>query len=120
MSCDDINTDSELSDVEGQHNDWLVEALERGDNILPQRVEIGLDHHGQWFKVVPIIRTSNATAARETIGTETIRYCSTCRIWRAPSTSHCSACDRCVYNFDHHCGVLECCIGIGNHRFENK
>jgi hypothetical protein len=44
------------------------------------------------------------------------RYCKTCHIIRPPKTSHCSFCDHCVMNFDHHCFFVGNCIGERNEK----
>ena len=37
-------------------------------------------------------------------------FCMRCCVWRAPSSHHCSICNRCCRNFDHHCAVLGRCV----------
>lgn len=42
------------------------------------------------------------------------RFCKTCLTLRTKKVSHCSRCDHCVTEFDHHCNYVNQCIGKRN------
>jgi hypothetical protein len=44
------------------------------------------------------------------------QICLTCMDWKGPRSKHCTVCDACVDNFDHHCGWLNNCVAKKNHR----
>ncbi|KAH9048147.1 DHHC palmitoyltransferase-domain-containing protein [Lactarius hengduanensis] len=48
-------------------------------------------------------------------GVVRVKYCTTCRIYRPPRSSHCRMCDNCVDGCDHHCQWVNNCVGRRNY-----
>ncbi|KAI6150703.1 DHHC palmitoyltransferase-domain-containing protein [Pisolithus tinctorius] len=46
-----------------------------------------------------------------------VKYCSSCKTYRPPRSSHCKMCDNCVDGCDHHCQWVNNCIGRRNYTF---
>ena len=64
---------------------------------------------------INVIANNDTVAIKPRIFTQ--RQCHTCNIMRPPGASHCSNCDNCVLNFDHHCGFISNCVGKRNHKY---
>mmetsp|Transcript_3146 Transcript_3146/g.5950 ORF Transcript_3146/g.5950 Transcript_3146/m.5950 type:complete len:305 (+) Transcript_3146:97-1011(+) len=43
-----------------------------------------------------------------------VRYCRKCCIYQDDNTRHCSYCNACIRELDHHCGVTGNCVGARN------
>ncbi|RNF10270.1 zinc finger protein [Trypanosoma rangeli] len=45
-----------------------------------------------------------------------LRYCVPCDQFKPDNAYHCAFCSRCTYEFDHHCPVMNNCIGRNNYK----
>lgn len=48
------------------------------------------------------------------VGSTALRICTTCLTDKAKGSMHCSQCNRCVVDLDHHCPFVNNCVAAGN------
>lgn len=87
---------------------WLYETAYTDPGIIPRR----------WQIVAGAARRDNQMIEAVTTQGRELgwRECKTCEVYRPPRASHCSWCDSCVLEFDHHCNFLAVCVGARNRR----
>ncbi|KAI0273579.1 DHHC palmitoyltransferase-domain-containing protein [Gloeopeniophorella convolvens] len=86
----------------------------RDPGILPRN----LDPDPPYPSTTPTDGDANAPLPRDLkvrSATVRVKYCTTCRTYRPPRSSHCRMCDNCVDGCDHHCQWVNNCVGRRNY-----
>jgi hypothetical protein len=45
------------------------------------------------------------------------RYCLMCNLFKPERCHHCSSCEKCILNMDHHCPWVNNCVGFNNRKY---
>ncbi|KIM30972.1 hypothetical protein M408DRAFT_65457 [Serendipita vermifera MAFF 305830] len=92
----------------------MLHTAMRDPGILPRNLDIDPPYPStpptDGGPRVPLPRDLRVRA-----GAVRVKYCTTCKIYRPPRSSHCKLCDNCVEGCDHHCPWVNNCIGRRNY-----
>jgi hypothetical protein len=102
--------------IPSQAEPYIRSYLQQQQQLQPQPQQSSNPQQMQLLLVPPpvelYIQSEEAEEADDSHGETGDIYCVRCLVWRRGKKQyfHCATCQRCVANYDHHCGVFGRCI----------